>query len=100
GEIVGSVPEPFSLLVDLNIKSSKYKQAEKVQLVFAEDTSAPVLQVLRRYRSIFTLVYVAVQKQKKALARASLLQQRIELYAFYYVVVQSKKKLLCSLTSD
>ncbi|GJS64410.1 hypothetical protein Tco_0678974 [Tanacetum coccineum] len=37
----------------------------------AEDSSASVLQALRRSTSIFTLVYVAVQKLKKALARAS-----------------------------
>ncbi|GJV31254.1 putative reverse transcriptase domain-containing protein [Tanacetum coccineum] len=37
----------------------------------AEDSSTSVLQTLRRSTSIFTLVYVAVQKLKKALARAS-----------------------------
>ncbi|GKD76134.1 hypothetical protein Tco_1334416, partial [Tanacetum coccineum] len=34
--------------------------------------SASILQALGRSSSIFTLVYVAVQKLKKALARASL----------------------------
>ncbi|GKF69565.1 hypothetical protein Tco_0202622, partial [Tanacetum coccineum] len=62
-EIVGSVPEPFSLLVDLNIKYSKCS--------LAKDSSALVLQVLKRSSSIFTSVYVAVQKLKKTLARAS-----------------------------
>nr|GEU45366.1 hypothetical protein [Tanacetum cinerariifolium] len=47
--------------------------------------------MLRRYRSIFTSVYVAVQKLKEALARASLLQQRIELYAFYFLVILRKQ---------
>ncbi|GJR33371.1 hypothetical protein Tco_1109603 [Tanacetum coccineum] len=51
-------------------------QAEhlEAQLEIAEDTSALVLQVLRCSSSIFTSVYVAEQKLKKALARASLLQ--------------------------
>ncbi|GJX35688.1 hypothetical protein Tco_0247245 [Tanacetum coccineum] len=91
--IVTEDPEPISLLGDLNIKSPKYIiKLKTVQLEFAEDNSASVLQVLRRSSSIFTLVYVAVQKLKKALARASLLQQRIELYAFYFVVIQSTDK--------
>nr|GEX81089.1 hypothetical protein [Tanacetum cinerariifolium] len=62
-EIVGSVPEPYSLLVDLNIKYPKCS--------LAEDSSALVLQVLKRSSSIFTSVYVAVQKLKKTLVRAS-----------------------------
>ncbi|GJY49759.1 hypothetical protein Tco_0439715 [Tanacetum coccineum] len=55
--------EPFSLLVDLNIKYPKYS--------LAKDNSALVLQAVRRSSSIFTSVYVVVQKLKKALARAS-----------------------------
>ncbi|GKB59927.1 hypothetical protein Tco_0916113 [Tanacetum coccineum] len=62
-EIVGSVPEPFSLSVDLNIKYPKCS--------LAEDSSASVLQVLKRSSSVFTSVYVVVQKLKKTLARAS-----------------------------
>ncbi|GJT97726.1 zinc finger, CCHC-type containing protein [Tanacetum coccineum] len=54
---------PFSLLVDLNIKYPKSR--------LAEDSSALVLQALKRSSSIFTSVYVAVQKLKKSLARAS-----------------------------
>ncbi|GKD06869.1 hypothetical protein Tco_1186554, partial [Tanacetum coccineum] len=61
-------------------------------LKIAEDTSALVLQVLRCSSNIFTSGYVVEQKLKKALARASLLQQRFELYAFYFVVIQTKKK--------
>ncbi|GKA43877.1 hypothetical protein Tco_0736601 [Tanacetum coccineum] len=56
--------EPFSFSVDLNIKYPKYS--------LAEDSSASILQALGRSSSIFTSVYVAVQKLKKALARASL----------------------------
>ncbi|GJZ11627.1 hypothetical protein Tco_0546386, partial [Tanacetum coccineum] len=48
---------------DLNIKYPKPS--------LAEDSSASVLQALRRSNSIFTLVYVAVQMLKKTLARAS-----------------------------
>ncbi|GKA89105.1 hypothetical protein Tco_0810917 [Tanacetum coccineum] len=59
----GVSSESFSLLVDLNIKYTKYS--------LAEDSSASVLQALRRSSSIFTSVYVAAQKLKKALARAS-----------------------------
>ncbi|GJV92636.1 hypothetical protein Tco_1540449 [Tanacetum coccineum] len=55
--------EPFSLLVDLNINYPKYS--------LAEDSSTLVLQAVRRSSSIFTSVYVVVQKLKKALARAS-----------------------------
>ncbi|GJV37689.1 hypothetical protein Tco_1410166 [Tanacetum coccineum] len=51
------------LSVDLNIKYPKYS--------LAEDNSVSVLQVLRRSSSIFTSVYVAVQKLKNTLARAS-----------------------------
>ncbi|GJW73661.1 hypothetical protein Tco_0133031 [Tanacetum coccineum] len=47
---------PFILLVDLNIKYPK--------LSLVEDSSAPALHALRRSRSIFTSVYVAVQKLK------------------------------------
>ncbi|GJU84383.1 hypothetical protein Tco_1291929 [Tanacetum coccineum] len=54
---------PLSLLVNLNIKYPKSS--------LAEDSSASVLQALRRLSSIFTSVYVAIQKLKKALARAS-----------------------------
>ncbi|GKB60559.1 hypothetical protein Tco_0916745 [Tanacetum coccineum] len=56
GEIVGSE-------VDLNIKYPKSS--------LAEDSSASVLQALRQSSSIFTSVYVVVQKLKKALARDS-----------------------------
>ncbi|GKC89126.1 hypothetical protein Tco_1149775 [Tanacetum coccineum] len=55
--------EPLSLSVDLNIKYPKYS--------LAEDCLASVLQALRRSSSTFTSVYVAVQKLKMALARAS-----------------------------
>ncbi|GJU04139.1 hypothetical protein Tco_1114477 [Tanacetum coccineum] len=54
---------PLSLSVDLNIKYPKS--------TLAEDSSASVLQALKRSSSIFTLVYVAVQKLRKTLARAS-----------------------------
>ncbi|GKB35776.1 serine-threonine/tyrosine-protein kinase catalytic domain-containing protein [Tanacetum coccineum] len=63
GEIVGSVPEPFSLSLDLNIKYSKCS--------LAKDSSTSILQVLRKSSSKFTSVYVAVQKLKKTSARAS-----------------------------
>ncbi|GKD57656.1 hypothetical protein Tco_1291043, partial [Tanacetum coccineum] len=103
--VVGSVPVPFSLLVDLTIISHKCKQANHSLACIAKDTSASALQALRCSSSIFTFslgtysVEVAEQKLKKALARASLLQ-RVELYAIYFVVIQSKKKPCCSLTTD
>ncbi|GJY86020.1 hypothetical protein Tco_0500046 [Tanacetum coccineum] len=45
GNSVGSVPEPFSLSVDLNIKSPKCNLAEdKFSLSQLKTSSAPVLQ--------------------------------------------------------
>ncbi|GJZ61958.1 hypothetical protein Tco_0618095 [Tanacetum coccineum] len=49
--------------VDLHIK---YHNSS-----LAEESSASALQALKRSSSIFTSVYMAVQKLKKALARAS-----------------------------
>ncbi|GJR11460.1 hypothetical protein Tco_0794112 [Tanacetum coccineum] len=49
--LLGSVFEPFSLSLDLNIKSPKYSQAEDSSALVAEETSASVLQLLRRSRS-------------------------------------------------
>ncbi|GKB11443.1 hypothetical protein Tco_0845366 [Tanacetum coccineum] len=66
----GLVPEPFSLLVDLNIKSTKCELAEDILASLVEESSASALQVLRRASSIFTSVYVVVKKLKKILTRA------------------------------
>ncbi|GJX43034.1 hypothetical protein Tco_0259710 [Tanacetum coccineum] len=56
---------------DKEIKLDDLGQAEYCWLYLAEDSSTSALQVLRRSSSIFTSVYVAVQKLKKTLARAS-----------------------------
>ncbi|GJY90909.1 hypothetical protein Tco_0506105 [Tanacetum coccineum] len=55
---------------DANIKPT-YDEEPMAELYLAEDSSTSALQVLRRSSSIFTSVYVAVQKLKKTLARAS-----------------------------
>ncbi|GJY92158.1 hypothetical protein Tco_0507940 [Tanacetum coccineum] len=87
--------EPFSLSVDLNIKYPKYS--------LVEDSSTSILQILRRSSSIFTLVYVAVQKLKKTLARASVQlgwQCEAERLITEYLVNISKRRALWSLNED
>ncbi|GJW02121.1 hypothetical protein Tco_1560977 [Tanacetum coccineum] len=65
GRLLGLVPEPFSLSVDLNIKSPKCYSSRSLLIWVAKVSLASALQVLRRLGSIFTSVYAAIQKLKK-----------------------------------
>ncbi|GJW20635.1 hypothetical protein Tco_0031257 [Tanacetum coccineum] len=58
----------FSTFLVAEVEKRNLNPGKQISLI---DSPASVLQVLRRSSSIFTSVYVAVQKLKKTLARAS-----------------------------
>ncbi|GKA18318.1 transcription factor LHW-like protein isoform X1 [Tanacetum coccineum] len=95
-EVVGSVAEPFSLSLDLNIKSPKYKQTEDSSACIVEETSASVLRfslvensklndvdlLLRRLKQNISLLEVRRRSQPIVIQPLAIPQARY-LAAFY-----------------
>ncbi|GJV90828.1 hypothetical protein Tco_1538641, partial [Tanacetum coccineum] len=61
----GPVPEPFSLSLDLNIKSNKYSQVEDSSACVAEETLASVLRFILVDNSKLNNVYLLNRRLKQ-----------------------------------